>query len=326
MLATSVDSEAGCRAPINVTFGGLAAVLSITFSALISPGPMEAATITAKSVSLADVSAAVAEAKNGDSVIVPAGTATWTAPLNITNNITLQGAGAASTIIIDEVPRGPNRQSPESGNVPRSPRQPHVRRTAPGVRGAKMARSQGRMPGLQGREGSFLISISLAENLPFRLTGFTFKGGNANMQKAFRARIQISGNSHTFRIDHCTFDHLHGLSINVSGFLWGVIDHCEFNTAGSATIHIGHDKWNGGTFGNGSWADEPYWGSEKFVFIEDNVFDNQSGVRGGIDWYRRRSLCCSLQQISQLHFIDAWNRGPGSWSQAGGVLQQYLHQ
>ena len=57
-------------------------------------GQVEAGKIEAKSVSFADVSAAIGSAKDGDTVIVPTGTATWTTPLNITDNITLQGAGA----------------------------------------------------------------------------------------------------------------------------------------------------------------------------------------------------------------------------------------
>src|SRR5207302_10564325 len=79
-----------------------------------------AATIEAKSVSFADVNSAVAAAKDGDTVTVPAGVATWTAPLTITNNITLQGAGAASTTIVDEIQRLPKKQSP---GLPPSDRQ-----------------------------------------------------------------------------------------------------------------------------------------------------------------------------------------------------------
>ena len=78
----------------------LSAVWSVTGSAA-------GATIAAKSVSVVDVSSAVAAAKDGDVVTVPEGTATWTASLTITNNITLQGAGAGATIIINEIERVP---------------------------------------------------------------------------------------------------------------------------------------------------------------------------------------------------------------------------
>lgn len=114
------------------------------------------------------------------------------------------------------------------------------------------------------------------------MTGFTFKGGSVNTQRTFNGEIRISGNSHSFRIDHCTFDRLHGTNLKTRGFLWGVIDHCRFNLTNMQPININHETWNNGDFGNGSWADDPNWGSEKFIFIEDNVFEN-SGPKRSID-------------------------------------------
>ena len=38
--------------------------------------------------------------------------------------------------------------------------------------------------------------------------------------------------------------------------------------------------------GDGSWADDAYFGSDKFLFIEDNTFRNARGYRSnGIDSY-----------------------------------------
>jgi hypothetical protein len=55
--------------------------------------------ITATSASYADVSAAIAKASTGDTVMVPAGRATWSDPLVITKGINLVGAGINKTII-----------------------------------------------------------------------------------------------------------------------------------------------------------------------------------------------------------------------------------
>jgi hypothetical protein len=55
--------------------------------------------ITAASPSLADVRAAIASAASGDTVVVPAGAATWTDQLVITKGISLIGAGAGNTVI-----------------------------------------------------------------------------------------------------------------------------------------------------------------------------------------------------------------------------------
>src|SRR2546428_4626622 len=72
---------------------------------LTSSGQVEAGLINAKSVSLADVTSAVSSAHDGDTVVVPAGTASWTSTLNIKKGITLQGAGNDTTVILDDVLR-----------------------------------------------------------------------------------------------------------------------------------------------------------------------------------------------------------------------------
>jgi PKD repeat protein len=56
-------------------------------------------TITASSPSFADVSAAIALANPGDTIVVPAGTATWSSQLTITKPIKIIGAGVGNTII-----------------------------------------------------------------------------------------------------------------------------------------------------------------------------------------------------------------------------------
>lgn len=56
-------------------------------------------TITAASPSFADVSAAIALANSGDTVIVPAGAATWSSQLAVTKAIRLIGAGVGNTTI-----------------------------------------------------------------------------------------------------------------------------------------------------------------------------------------------------------------------------------
>jgi hypothetical protein len=68
-------------------------------------GSAEGATIDASSCSRADVGAAVSAAKPGDTVRVPAGTCTWTSKLQVNMGITLSGAGADSTILLDGIPR-----------------------------------------------------------------------------------------------------------------------------------------------------------------------------------------------------------------------------
>ena len=80
---------------------GLSACIFLALS-----GPVEAATVTAVSPSLSDVTSALSKAADGDTVVVPGGTATWTSGLVIKKAITLQGMGVGSTIIKDGMQNG----------------------------------------------------------------------------------------------------------------------------------------------------------------------------------------------------------------------------
>ena len=65
----------------------------------------EAATITAPTCSYVDVSAAVASATHGDTIVVPPGSCTWSS-LGISKGVTLLGAGVGVTTITSTA--GPN--------------------------------------------------------------------------------------------------------------------------------------------------------------------------------------------------------------------------
>ena len=64
------------------------------------------ATINAANCSSSAVTAAVASASDGDTVIVPAGTCTWSSSVAISKAITLQGQGVGATIVLDGVASG----------------------------------------------------------------------------------------------------------------------------------------------------------------------------------------------------------------------------
>jgi hypothetical protein len=77
----------------------IAIITILLFGSFTSAKLSQAATINAASCSYADVAAAVSAASNGDTVIVPAGQATWDTTLSITRGVTLQGAGIDQTTI-----------------------------------------------------------------------------------------------------------------------------------------------------------------------------------------------------------------------------------
>jgi len=293
-------------------YRSIGATASIVFAMCCQ---VEANTIEAKSVSLADVRSAIASARDGDTVTVPAGTATWTSSLNVDKHITLQGAGPGSTVIIDAVPTMSREPRPESHRGQRSARKRSPQRGSSGFRHSRPAKTTSTASPTGRKQPSALISISLTRDLPFRMTGFTFKGSSDDIKKGDKARIQLAGNSRAFRIDHCTFDRLHGLNVSFRGSLWGVIDHCQFNLVNMQPIQVYHASWNGGNHGNGSWADDSHWGSEKFVFIEDNVFDN-AGSKRSIDAYQGARLVVRYNQFHNSGLSAHGTEGQGRGARA----------
>ena len=73
-------------------------LLALLINSVIGLGA-KAATITAANCSSSAVQTAVSSASNGDTILVAAGTATWTSPLTINKKVTIQGAGIGSSII-----------------------------------------------------------------------------------------------------------------------------------------------------------------------------------------------------------------------------------
>ena len=201
-------------------------------------------TITASSVDFAEVKAAVAKAHDGDTVVIPAGTATWTKTLPINKNISIIGAGSDQTIFIDQTPKGKN-QNP-----------------------------------------LFQIESKSTTTLS-RISGFTINGSTGGatgntIDKGSLGAISIAAVSATpnVRVDHIKFNQLYQRPLVFFGGAWGVVDHCDF-TMGEWTggINIRHDAWKGrGKYGDNSWADEPQWGTEQAIFIEDCTFNNFSSA------------------------------------------------
>jgi hypothetical protein len=201
-------------------------------------------------------------ARDGDTITLPAGTFTWTRPLNITKAITLEGqttisgAGTANpvvkdlTIIRDDTPRS-------------------------------------------GANG-YILKADMSSNPSgvFRLTGITFTGGTLTQKASGNGAIRLRSVASTpasMRLDHCHFTStLHqGKFIWVNGWVYGVADHNVIEATGNLPFFISHSTYGGTSqmHGNGAWADYPWYGTEKFFFIEDNtaIRTNSRFARGLVD-------------------------------------------
>lgn len=233
---------------------------SIVLSLLLVSGAM-AATYTSPSTSFSDISATVAMATDGDTVIITAGTCSdWTGTINLTHGITLKGqtttnsvAGTANdqTIILDNVVKLPSQTVPA-------------------------------------------ILLSNPTGTTCRVSGFTFDTGTVTDGNSNGFITIHTATGGQFRIDNNHFKTLQYEDVDIQPDWYGapgVIDHnvMEFASGNHASIDIRASFYANNADGQGdaSWSDFPYFGSSKFVFIEDNYFNNSTlnEINGCIDGY-----------------------------------------
>ena len=125
-----------------------------------------------------------------------------------------------------------------------------------------------------------LLLIQTAVGQTFRLTGMTIRGGSMSITS--NGAVRIVGSSKAVRVDHNHFDHISYQSLTLGNWEYGVVDHNLFDYH-KTQVTVRHGNWNGETdgWGDQSWADSSYFGSDKFVFIEDNVFNGNGTLMGG---------------------------------------------
>ena len=199
-----------------------------------------AATISAASCSYSDVNSALDRASNGDTVLVPPGTCTWSTSMDFDTNVTggtnkyltLQGAGIDQTIIIDGVSKAP-------------------------------------FPNI-----AYLIRWTTVNGGLTRISGFTFQGGSS--QDSYnQGMIYIRGNSQQFRFDHNKVIVGGTSGMMMYGNVVGVLDHDYFNVSKGWGLYTFHESWGGkGSYGDNSWASPSTLGTQQALFVEDSTFFN----------------------------------------------------
>jgi hypothetical protein len=114
------------------------------------------------------------------------------------------------------------------------------------------------------------------------MTGITFRYGTVTEKGVSGGPISLATTveNKKIRVDHCHFDQLYQTRIfAVSGWNEGVVDHCVFKgrsgIGGLEAVFLKAGKYGNDpeNLGNGSWADYPRYGTDKFFFIEDNTVD-----------------------------------------------------
>jgi hypothetical protein len=212
---------------------GLVATILVVYAASVRGQIAGAATIHAASCSYDDVSAAIASAQSGDTVIVPAGSATWEGNLIITKGLTLKGAGVGSTVIT-------------SNYDPTNPGNPLDER-------------------------NFLIAYNPTSpelNEAFRLSGFTFDINNKC--EGIQLRNDTATAITNIRVDHNELLNV-GMSggsaraIMIKGTVYGVIDN---NTLSGGNTNISSYGLNGTSWDNLTFS----FSSADNIYYEDNTF------------------------------------------------------
>lgn len=111
-----------------------------------------------------------------------------------------------------------------------------------------------------------------------RATGFTFRYAFNGTLQDYNGAIVVRGTSKTVRIDHCKFVDFWNRAINISGYTYGVVDHCVFELTLAATQD--YQAVNASGDSNAAWERPLTLGSANAFYIEDNVID-YSIQRGG---------------------------------------------
>jgi hypothetical protein len=142
------------------------------------------------------------QAQNGDTITLPNGTFSYTTSLNITKGITLQG----NTQVIG-APMTWQTAVDNTIIIDNTPR----------------------------AAADLIHAINFTPTQSFRVTGITFRAG-PNQMGAGEGAIHVAsvGNAlnPNIRIDHCHFDHLYRNCLWVGGWVYGLADHCLFESTG----------------------------------------------------------------------------------------------
>jgi hypothetical protein len=224
---------------------------------LIASFPVGAQTINAASCSANDVQTAFNAAKSSTTTInIPAGTCHWTShvALNVpagSTNLSIIGAGTCT-----------GTPTPTSCNDATTIIDDDT-------------------------TDSWLLQLnSAAASSYLRLSGVTIQGGSGTVK--YNGVFAVNGYTQNLRIDHF---HLNANSyatslyaaIRMTNWIYGVIDHSIFEGPRSAGVQVWMDNYGSSSysFGDGSWADGPNFGSNKFLFVENNTFNTTATTGGG---------------------------------------------
>jgi hypothetical protein len=265
--------------------------ISLILLLILSSFALRAAaqTINATDCSESAVSSALSSiSASGATVAVPSGNCTWTAPLNITTafSFTLAGQSAVATT---------NSQ----GN--------------PATFTDSTLITDGQS-GSGGNSPLITIALSGSSSQVVRVTGLSIAGGNV----VYNGEIVLSGSTGQARVDHSHFIDIDDLAIAMYEPMTGVVDHSLFDVP-NGDVYNGIRVYNqvGDGYGDTPWTVGPGFGTNAFIFFENNTFNN--GFMNDCQWggayvarYNTFNVLAPNQNIGiQSHSTGSQSRGRG---------------
>jgi hypothetical protein len=132
-----------------------------------------------------------------------------------------------------------------------------------------------------GTAASRLLDMNVNDPEQFRLTNIDFRAVAPDAQKHNLGHIGITGSSKAFRFDNFKFLGATTTPFRVYSQSYGVVDSCEITGSFVLGFSITPGSWGGSTYGDGSWAEQLYLGTEKSLYIEDCTFTDTNDTFSG---------------------------------------------
>lgn len=258
------------------------AFLPFLFAALlIGEQGARAADVWAADASLSAVTTAYNACVDGDTLRIPADTKDWDGNLTVAGKwLTIKGAGAGQTIIRDHW----------SG-------------------------------------GTEILRIRVPDGKTNRLIGveFQYNGGATKFNGIldFRADVTNFNTGTRMEIESCRFDFSTASSAAPIYCFWrnlfGVVHFCEFSMRQGSSIglYIYNDDWKGNGKADVSYHDPSNFGSDQFLFIEDNYIHRDLGrFYAFTDAYRGARYVVRSNRVTscwmEMHGTDSGQRQRGT--------------
>ena len=121
-----------------------------------------------------------------------------------------------------------------------------------------------------GSSNSSLMLFNVSAPFNFSISDFTLVGQALDANGWNKGHIALFGTSQAFHVHHITMNSPQSSFVRADGYLWGLLDHLTINGA-TSFLQCGHSNWGGANYGDGSWAEVLYLGTNKAIYVEDST-------------------------------------------------------